>query len=217
MPEEEEESGGGLLPAAIVFPMMVASSIWKLGVISLVGTAWELIIVTYIIIDFIMDLFIRLFLGTFCKPCAWLAIWTFKLPTFPIIIFGWAFRIMIETMGLMVDGWMLFFGGSGCYLRWGHDCWFAKRFKDRSYYQIADLTIWMRNPTNFFVQDATASFSDNFHAFFAVPKYADFNTELSKKIGDARRQSMMDSCPINRDTVAAARYTADEALAFFSL
>ena len=88
----------------------------------------------YILVDYGFDLFVRLFLGTVCKPCAWLAIWSFKLPTFPIILFGWFFRIMIETMGLMVDGWMLFFGGSGCYLRWGHDCWFARRFKDRSYW-----------------------------------------------------------------------------------
>ena len=88
----------------------------------------------YIIADWTFDWFVRMFLGTVCKPCAWLAIWSFKLPTFPIILFGWFFRIMIETMGFMVDGWMLFFGGSGCYLRWGHDCWFAKRFKDRSYW-----------------------------------------------------------------------------------
>jgi hypothetical protein len=156
----------------------------------------------YILIDYAFDTFVRLFLGTICKPCAFLAIWAFKLPTMPIIIFGWFFRIMIESMGLLISGWMLPFGGSGCYLRWGHDCWFAKDFSDRSYYEIADLTIFMRNPTDFFVKNPNASIGDSVNAFFNVPKFNDFNTEVSKRIGVQRRQQMMDSCPINRNNIA---------------
>jgi hypothetical protein len=37
---EAEESSGGMLPIAIVFPVMVAASVWKAMVISLIGTAW---------------------------------------------------------------------------------------------------------------------------------------------------------------------------------
>jgi hypothetical protein len=63
-----------------------------------------------------------------------MAIWAFKIPTFPIIILGWFFHILIESMGFLIGGWMLFFGGSGCFLRWGYDCHFSKRFGDRSYW-----------------------------------------------------------------------------------
>ena len=112
---------------------------------------------------------------------------------------------------------MLFFGGSGCYLRWGHDCWFSKRFNERSYWQIADLTIWLRNPADAFVRNPEMSFSDSVHAFFAVPKFEDFDTEMSKLIGQNRRQQMLDSCPINRNTIADAKSTANIARDYFGL
>lgn len=75
----------------------------------------------------------------------------------------------------------------------------------------------MRNPSDFFVQNPNMSFSDSLHQFFSVPKFEDFNTEMSKRIGEQRRQQLSDSCPINRETISAAKYTADEALAYFGL
>jgi len=215
--EEEEEDEGGLLPAAIVFPVQLAAVAWKLAIISLIGQPIQLLIWLYILIDWVVDLAVRITLGWFCAPCAWLVIWAFKLPTFPIIFLGWFFRILVESMGLLVDGWMLFFGGSGCYLRWGHDCWFAKRFKDRRYYEIADLVIFLRNPSDFFVKDPTLSFSDTVHQFFNVPRVEDFHTDFAKLIGEKRRNQLADTCPINRFNVADAKHKIDEALQFFSL
>merc|ERR1712127_236954 len=214
---EEEESSGGMLPIGIVFPVMVAASVWKAMVISLVGIAWQFIIWAYILIDKVYDTTVRLFIGTICKPCAWLAIWAFKLPTMPIVLFGYGFRIMIESMGALVSGWMLFFGGSGCYLRWGHNCWFAKRFKNRSYWEIADLTIWMRSPADFFVKSPELSFSDSIHQFFAVPRIEDFDTEVARLMGEERRQRYADSCPINRKNVKAAKNASVAAMEYFSL
>lgn len=75
----------------------------------------------------------------------------------------------------------------------------------------------MRNPSDFFVQNPNMSFSDSLHQFFSVPKFEDFNTEMSKRIGEQRRQQLSDSCPINRETISAAKYTADEALAYFGI
>jgi len=66
-------------------------------------------------------------------------------------------------MGFLVDGWMLFFGGSGCYLRWGYDCWFAKRFRYKNYWEIASLPVWMRNPSDSFVKDPSLSFTDSLY------------------------------------------------------
>ena len=159
----------------------------------------------------------RIFIGTICKPCAWLAIWAFKLPTFPIVLFGWGFRILTETMGAMVSGWMLFFGGSGCHLRWGHNCWFAKRLKDRSYWEIADLPIWLANPSDFFVKDPELSFSESIHKFFMVPQIEDFDTEVARLIGQNRRQKLFDSCPINKNTVTSVKDASAQALDFFGL
>lgn len=215
---EQEKKKGGMLPITIVFPVMVAASIWKAMVISLVGIAWQALIWAYIFVDKLWDTFVRVFIGSICKPCAWLFIWAFKLPTFPFIIFGWFFRIQIETMGALVSGWMLFFGGSGCYLRWGHNCWFSKRFKDRSYWEIADLTIWLRtNPSDFFVKNPELSFSESVHEFFQVPQIEDFNTEVARAIGENRRQSLADSCPLNRNTLANARAFGNDAKEFFGL
>ena len=198
-----EDEKGGMLPGTIVFPFQVAESIWELMVISLVGTAWQALIWGYIALDWAVDSAIRLALGTICKPCAWLAIWAFKLPTFPFIILGWFFRIMIESMGLMVGGWMLFFGGSGCYLRWGHNCWFVKRFKYRSYWQIADLTIWMRNPSSTFVPYPEQSFMESMNQFFTVPEIQDMSIPMQKTQGSLRRTMLANACPINKATVSA--------------
>ena len=153
-----------MLPTAIVFPVMVAASVWKAMAISLVLIAPQFLVWIYILIDFIYDIMIRLFIGTICKPCAWLMIWAFKLPTFPFVLIGWIMRIITETIGAMVSGWMLFFGGSGCYLRWGHDCWFAKRFKDRRYWEIMDVPFWLRtNPSDYFVANPEISFVETIH------------------------------------------------------
>ena len=148
--EPSDEKKGGLLPSAIVFPVMLAASIWKLMVISLVGIPWQSIIWVYVIIDFVYGQVIRIFIGTICTPCAWLFIAVWKIVTLPLIIFGWFFRIMIASLGALVDGWMLIFGGSGCFLRWGYDCRFAKRLHNRSYWEIMSLPIWMRDPANYF-------------------------------------------------------------------
>lgn len=144
--------------------------------ISLVGLGFQLFLWTYLSIDWVFDLFVRLFLGQvfFLKPFAWLAIWSFKIPTFPIIIFGWAWTILTELMAFPVSGWMIFFGGSGCFLRWGYDCYWpnGKRFHERSYWEIADLAWLMKNP------------SQN---EFLPPKYSNFDQDFMKLEGQKRR------------------------------
>ena len=86
---------------------------------------------------------------------------------------------MIASLGAMVDGWMLIFGGSGCFLRWGYDCRFAKRLTNRSYWEIMSLPIWMRDPLNYL---------ESF-------KYENFESQsaLAKLIG----LKASDSCPMS--------------------
>ncbi len=139
-------SNGGLLPPAIVLVVQMASSVWKLLVLSLVGFPIQLLLWVFSVLDIAWGQLFRVLLGSFCKPCAWIAIWVFKGATFPILLFGWMFRIFTGVVGFMVDGWMLFFGGSGCFLRWGHDC-SVKRMKERRYWEIGHLPFWLRDPT----------------------------------------------------------------------
>lgn len=120
----EEEESGGMLPKSIVVIFQTLSIIWELMNMSLIALAWQLIIWAYVAFDFVTDQVIRLLIGSICAPCAWVFIWLLKIPTLPLVLLGYFFRIYFEIMGLMVDGWMLFFGGSGCFLRFGHDCWF---------------------------------------------------------------------------------------------
>ena len=195
----EAQDDKGLLPQAVVVPVQIAATVWKAMFVSLVFLVPQTIVWAYIAIDFAYDIVVRLLIGSICKPCAWIFIWAFKLPTFPLVIFGWTVRLMVELMGALVSGWMLVFKGSGCFLRWGKDCRFGKRFKDRKYWQIADLTIWMRNPTALFVKDADLGFVEAVHQFFQVPQIADFETEMAKVIGQNRRQELAGSCPLAGD------------------
>lgn len=137
------------------------------------------------LLDMGWDTLIRLFLGQifFLKPFAWLAIWAFKLPTFPIIIFGWAWTILTELMAFPISGWMILFGGSGCFLRWGHDCYFpnGKRFKDRGYWQIADLAWLAKNPQS---------------AYKLPPSYNQFSQEMMEQQGKDRRAALAAVSPL---------------------
>ena len=171
----------GMLPHSVVFTVQIISSIWKLMIIALVGLPWQLMIWLYILIDFAYDSLVRLFIGNICVPCAWVFILLFKLPSLVIILPGMVFRVVIAFMGALVDGWMLFFGGSGCFLRWGYDCQFAKRFKDKSYWQILDLPIWLRDPTRV-LNDPTVTLSDSLLSLIGIPRLEDFNTK--KALGE---------------------------------
>ena len=137
------------MPIAIVGPVLLAGLVWKMMIISLIGTGFQAFLWVYIVIDRLFDYFVRIFLGQigFLRPLAWLAIWAFKIPTFPIIAIGWAWTVLINVMAFPIQGWMLFFGGSGCFLRWGYNCGLGgKRLKNRSYYQIADLAWLLTDP-----------------------------------------------------------------------
>jgi len=153
-------------------------------IISLVGLGFQIFLWSYMLLDLLWDTTVRLFLGwiPFMKPLAWLAIWAFKLPTFPIIIFGWVWTILTETMAFPVSGWMILFGGSGCYLRWGYNCHWpnGKRFKDRSYWEIADLAWLIREPGA---------------ALGLPPSYSKFSEDMMKSEGQRRRSMVAAASP----------------------
>ena len=143
----EADAQDGRLSPGIVLTFMILSAIWKLAIISLIGTGLQIIIELYILIDWIWDLFCRFLIKPILTEYgAIIFIWLFKIPTLPILIVGAFFRLFLEIMGFPISGWMLFFGGSGCFLRWGNDCWFATHLSEKRYWQIADLPIFMKQP-----------------------------------------------------------------------
>jgi len=85
-------------------------------------------------------------------------------------------------MAFPISGWMILFGGSGCFLRWGYNCSFPNgaRFKDRSYWQIADLAWLMKNPTS---------------AYKMPPSYSQFSQEMMEHEGKQRRASLAAMSP----------------------
>ena len=111
---------------------MVLANLWKLGPILTVYLPWYLILASIAVVDWVIDWVFLLTLGLFCHKCAGFFIWTFNIALIPFTLIGFFQRFLLETYALVVDGWMLFFWGSGCYLRFGHDCFINKRVKDRN-------------------------------------------------------------------------------------
>ena len=192
--EGNEEEGGSAIPLAISGPLVLASNIYKIMVISLIGLGLQFFLWGYIILDKILDYAIRLSLGLVFKPLAWLAIWAFKLPTFPIIIMGWVWRILIELLAFPLAGWMVPFG-AGCFLRWGPQCSpFTKKFDERSYWEIADLPFFVAtDPLR--QAGANAGLIAMTKAHFAVPAYKDFTREEYIRLSDERREMINEASP----------------------
>ena len=159
----------GLLPPAIVFIVQILSSVWKGLALTLVGFPFQILIWSFTVLDIAWSNFFRIVLGTWCKPCAWVLVWLFKVATFPLLVLGWSFRIFLAVVGFAVDGWMLFFGGSGCFLRWGYDCNVLK-YHERSYYQMGTLPFWLRDPSSLLPGIPQGSFLDSVKLHFEMPE-----------------------------------------------
>lgn len=179
----DEEEKKGKLPGFLVLLLQIPSGITKGLIIFLIGLPWQAIIWTITLVDWLYNLVIRILFGVWCKPCAVVLVWALKLPTLPFVFLGWFFRIIYETAVLPLDGILLLFG-SGCYLRWGAQCRFSSRFKDKKYWQKADVPIFMSDPHAFFGTDPNASLYENLSAVMHVPtidNYADFGLTIAKE------------------------------------
>lgn len=143
-----KEDGGGILPFWIVFPVQVIALSFEWMTILTNLIPFQAMYWSFILFDFVTDLAFLVAFGLIPgigKPLAYLFIWIVNLVFLPVTFAFWAYRIGIETIGLLFDGWLLLFG-SGCYLRWGPDCWFAKKFSERSHRTYLDLPILALDP-----------------------------------------------------------------------
>lgn len=190
-----EKKKGIILPTWAVVIVQVLETLWELNVVLIVTLPWWAILATIALVDWIIDwIWIGLFVW-WCKTCAVIFIWIFNIAFLPFHIFGWLQRFRLETFGLLVDGWMLFFRGSGCYINWGRHCWFKRRLKDRNYRTIWDIPIMNRE------DEDGQSIAGGLSSYF-MP--TDINDPISyAKVKSAHRKGMLVDALPNFDKLLA--------------
>ncbi len=120
--QEEEDTGRGGLPAIIVAPFMLASDIMKFSMAFIANTTTVAFFSAFALVDWLLDIVFMFTLGLICRPCALLLVWIVNLAYLPIYFLAQIHRFFMETMGLIVDGWLLIFNFSGCYMFIGRHC-----------------------------------------------------------------------------------------------
>ena len=130
---------GGWLPAFIVVPVQIAAWAWEMLGVAVMWTPGYLALFSVALIDWLLDAVFLILFGWWCLPCAGIFIWIINLAMLPFMILGWIQRFWLETFGFIVDGWMLLFGFSGCYLRFGKHCYLNPKMRDRPMRKMMDI------------------------------------------------------------------------------
>ena len=130
------------LPWYVSYPVMFLSGVWKFHVIFAVTLPWWLLLATVAALDWIIDWPIWLLFGWWCVPCAGVFIWLINIAMLPFHILAWLQRFRLETYGLMIDGWLLFFNFSGCYLRFGRQCFWDRSIGNRDVWTVMDMPLF---------------------------------------------------------------------------
>ena len=87
-------------------------------------------------VDLVLDWLFLFTLGLVCKPCASLLIWIVNLIYLPFYVLAYIRKVWLETFGLVIDGWMMIFNFSGCYIMFGRHCWARRSNWLWTYYDI---------------------------------------------------------------------------------
>jgi len=120
----------------------ILGTFFEFHVIFLAILPWWGVGIGVILVDIIWDYLWYLIFFSFCKPCAYVFVWILNIAMLPIHVFFWYQRLMLEIVGFALDFWTLFFNGDGCFLRWGNDCWFARKMYERGHLEYTDL-VWL--------------------------------------------------------------------------
>jgi len=186
------------MPWWIVVPVQLAAAAWELHVVAMVTLPFWVIMVGLTTFDWLLD-WVWLGLFFWCKFCAGFFIWLVNIAFLPFHILGWLMRARLETYGFIVDGWMLFIKGSGCYLRFGKHCWFNKRAKDRNMRTYWDIPLLFDG--------------DSIKSLFMPPQLEHYSDV--RKVGAEKRQILWEVMPTPFQGVHALTETIGEA--FFEL
>lgn len=139
---EEIEEDNDTVPAWMRQSAQITSAVFEMHVVVLAIFPWWLLGIMVIFTDFLIDGFWWLLFNWFCDICAYIFVWIFNIAMLPFHMMFWYQRVHLELVGFLFDGWLLFMGWDGCFLRWGQHCWFAKRINEKGPYGYMDL-VWL--------------------------------------------------------------------------
>lgn len=137
-PDKENDT----LPAYLRLCFQIVAMFFEFHVVFIAILPWWLMGIGLIMSDLIYDWVWYGIFFAWCKPCAWIFIWLLNIPQLLLHIPYYWQRLQLELVGAIFDGWTLIIGGDGCFARWGQDCWFAKRMKERDHMSWLDL-VWL--------------------------------------------------------------------------
>ena len=139
---KKSEEEPWMLPWYVSYPVQFLSAVWEFHVIFAITLPWWLLLAVFALLDWIIDWPFWLLFSWWCMPCAGVFIWLINIVMLPFHIFAWLQRLRLETYGLMVDGWLLFFNFSGCYLRFGRQCFWDRSIGNRSIRTAMDMPLF---------------------------------------------------------------------------
>ena len=190
----EEEEASGWLPWWIVYPVQFIAWLWDMHIVMIIIFPWWLMLFSVAMIDYVLDLVFWLLFGWYCEFCAGIFIWIVNIAHLPFWIWGWLQRIFLEVFSFIIDGWMLFLGGSGCFLWFGYDC----HLMGWEMYWIFDVP-WFTADLETFTAELNEKLS-----IPKVEKPSDFWTVREKS-----RAEFMSVIPLVSEVYAMARYAND--------
>lgn len=144
---KKKEDEPWMLPWWISYPVMFLSAVWEAHVIVGITLPLWLILAAIALVDWIIDWPFWLLFSWWCMPCFGVFIWIINIALLPFHICAWLQRFYLETYGLMVDGWLLIFNFSGCYLRFGRQCFWDRSYEGRNTRTIMDMPLFFVEET----------------------------------------------------------------------
>lgn len=180
---QEEESSPGL-SGWIVYPVLFLSWLWEFQIVAILLLPWYAILFSIAVIDWILDFVFMWTIGLICVPCAGIFIWIINLVHLPFTLWGFIYRVLLETFGLIVDGWLLLFNFSGCYIFIGRHCNRADSWLD-----WLDIPVYTKDP----VEEGENRYISALKNIFVPPALSD--ADDIRAVRKANREPLLDMIP----------------------
>jgi len=202
-------------PRGLRIFFQIISVFFEFHIVTIAIFPWYLLLLTYMLIDYIIDWIWYAIFFAWCLPCAWVFIWIFNVVFIPFTVWGYIMRFQMELVGFVFDFWLLFFNGDGCFLRWGNNCWMARRIKQRdnmTYTDVSALYGTSSGALNGFlngysVQEFVYQQAEDMRTYatsqFAVPTTQSFLSDDIFEVGREKRAVLAETCPGMPQTLEA--------------
>jgi len=176
-------------------------------VVFLAFLPWYAILLVYMLLDFLLD---WIWYGLFfwwCLPCAWIFIWLFNIVFIPFTVWGYVQRLQMELVGFVFDFWLLFFNGDGCFLRWGNNCWVARKIPQRDNISYMDSIAFHSAPVDNAplmnrLKGQIDGMLDWVSSQMTIPTQESFLSDDWFAVGKEKRAALAETCPGMPETQA---------------